>query len=135
MPSYAKFLKEMLSNKKKLEDEETVMLIVECSVIIQNNMPTGSFSIPCIIGKFIIDKALCDLGASISLMPLSICEKLNLGELGPTKMSLQLADHSVKFPIGRSFLDTAGAIVDLKKGRLTFKVEEEKVEFIYKHQL
>ncbi|XP_050889476.1 uncharacterized protein LOC127094726 [Lathyrus oleraceus] len=105
MPSYAKFLKEILSNKKKLEDEEIVMLTVECSAIIQNNMPhklkdPGSFSIPCVIKKFIIDKALCDLGASVSLMPLSTCEKLNLGELRPTKTSLQLDDRSVKFPVG-----------------------------------
>ena len=75
MPSYAKFLKEILSNKKKLEDIETVMLTVECSIIIQNNMPfklkdTGSFSIPCVIGNFVIDKTLCDLGAIIILMAL-----------------------------------------------------------------
>ncbi|XP_058774527.1 uncharacterized protein LOC131648820 [Vicia villosa] len=169
MPSYVKFLKEILSNKKKLEDNETVTLTVECSAIIQNKMPPkmkdpGSFSIRCNIGKFIIDKALCDLGASISLMPLSICEKLNMGDLRPTKMSVQLADRSVKYPVGvlenvpvrigqfyiptnfivmdikedvntpiilgRPFLATVGAIIDVKKGKLTFKVGEEKVEFI-----
>ncbi|XP_050890980.1 uncharacterized protein LOC127096457 [Lathyrus oleraceus] len=105
MSSYAKFLKEILSNKKKLEDDETVMLTTECNAIIQNNMPPklkdpGSFSIPCVIRKFIINKSLCDLGSSVSLMPLPTCEKLNLGELRPTKMSLQLVDRSVKFPVG-----------------------------------
>ncbi|XP_050875447.1 uncharacterized protein LOC127079083 [Lathyrus oleraceus] len=124
----------------------------------------GSFSIPCVIGKFNIDKAMCDLGASVSLMPLSTCKKLNLGELRPTEMSLQLADHSVKFPIdmlenilvcigkfyiptgfvtmdikedshipiilGRAFLFTTRTIIDVKKGKLTFQVREEKVEFI-----
>ena len=75
MPSYAKFLKEILSNKKNIEDNETILLTAECSAIIQNNMPPelkdpGSFSIPYVIGKFVIDKALCDLGANISLMPL-----------------------------------------------------------------
>ena len=65
MPSYAKFLKQILSNKKNLEDSETVMLTAGCSAIIQNNMPPklkdpGSFSIPYVIEKFIIDKALCD---------------------------------------------------------------------------
>lgn len=84
MPSYDKFLKEILSNKKKLEDNETDTLTAECSAIIQNNMPPklkdpGSFSIPCVSGKFVIDKALCDLGANVSLMPLSICEKIKLG--------------------------------------------------------
>ncbi|XP_050890836.1 uncharacterized protein LOC127096293 [Lathyrus oleraceus] len=147
MPSYSKFLKGILSNKKKLEDDETVTLTTKCSAIIQNNMPPklkdpGRFSILCVIGKFIIDKALCDLGASVSLIPLSTCEKLNLRELRPTKMSLQLADRSIKFPVDikedphipiileRSFLATAEAIIDVKKGRLTFEVGEEKVEFL-----
>jgi hypothetical protein len=81
MPTYSKFLKENL-----------------CSAIFQNKMPLklkdpGSFSIPCVIGNFVIDKALCDLGASVSLMPLSISKKLNLGDLKPTRMSLQLADR------------------------------------------
>ena len=145
------------------------MLTAECSAIIQNNMPPklkdpGSFSIPCVIGKYVIDKALCNLGASVSLMPLSIFEKLKLGDMRPTKMSLQLADRLVKFPVGmlenihvrigqfyiltdfiimdikedsnipiilgRPFLATAGAIIDVKKGKLTFEVGEEKVEFI-----
>ncbi|CAJ2627735.1 unnamed protein product [Trifolium pratense] len=105
MPSYAKFLKDILTKKKKIEDEEIVMLTAECSAILQNDMPPklkdpGSFSIPCVIGNYVIDRALCDLGASISLMPMSICEKLNLGELRPTKMSIQFADRSVKYPLG-----------------------------------
>ena len=168
MPSYAKFLKEILSNKRKLEDSETVTLTAECSTIIQNMPPKlkdpGSFSIPCLIGKFVIDKALCDLGAGISVMPLSICKKLEMGELRPTKMSVQLADRSVRYPVGilenvpvrigqfyiptdfiimdiredevtpiilgRPFLATVGAIIDVKRGRLTFEVGEEKIEFI-----
>ncbi|XP_058725551.1 uncharacterized protein LOC131596831 [Vicia villosa] len=105
MPSYAKNLKDILSNKKKLEDNENVTLTAECSAIIQDEMPPklkdpGSFSVPCVIGKFVIDKALCDLGASISVMPLSICSKLDMGALTPTKMSVQLVDRSVKYPVG-----------------------------------
>ncbi|XP_050896057.1 uncharacterized protein LOC127102764 [Lathyrus oleraceus] len=101
MPSYTKFLKKILSNKKKLGDEEAVALTAECSAIIQNNMTPklkdrSSFSIPCVIRKSVIDKALCDLGASVSLIPFSICAKLKLGDLRPTRMSLQLADHLVK---------------------------------------
>ncbi|XP_050897678.1 uncharacterized protein LOC127104536 [Lathyrus oleraceus] len=169
MLSYAKFLKEILSNKKKLEDDETMTLNTECSDIIQNNMPPklkepGSFSIPCVIGMFVIDRALCDLEVSVSLMPLSINERLKLGELRPTRMYLQLADRSAKYPIGmlenipvqvgqffiptnfiimdikedsnipailgRPFLATVGAIIDVKRGKMTFEVGEEKIEFI-----
>ncbi|XP_057989074.1 uncharacterized protein LOC110636739 [Hevea brasiliensis] len=105
MPSYAKFLKEILSNKRRLEDYETVALTEECSAILQNKLPPKlkdpeSFSIPFHIGETRIERALCDLGASVSLMPLSICEKLKVGDLKPTTISLQLADRSIKYPVG-----------------------------------
>ncbi|XP_016164745.1 uncharacterized protein LOC107607289 [Arachis ipaensis] len=47
-----------------------------------------------------IDKALCDLGASINLMPLAMMKKLMIEEVKPTRMSLQLADRSLKIPNG-----------------------------------
>ncbi|XP_057999339.1 uncharacterized protein LOC131178397 [Hevea brasiliensis] len=105
MPSYAKFLKEILSNKRRLEDYETVALTEECSALLQNKLPPKlkdpeSFSIPCHIGDTSIEKALCDLGASVNLMPLSICEKLKVGDLKPNTISLQLADRSIKYPVG-----------------------------------
>ncbi|XP_073130778.1 uncharacterized protein [Henckelia pumila] len=85
MPSYAKFLKEILSNKRKLVDFETLKLSEECSAILQNKLPPklkdpGSFSIPCTIGNSFFRKALCDLGASINLMPYYCFEKLGIGE-------------------------------------------------------
>ncbi|KAL5542585.1 hypothetical protein UlMin_010295 [Ulmus minor] len=101
MPKYAKFLKEVLSNKRRLEANEKVMLTEECSAILQRKLPPklkdpGSFTIPCTIGDFEFDKVLCDLGASINLMPLSIFRKLGLREVKPTTVSLQLADRSIK---------------------------------------
>uniref|UniRef100_A0A6I9QLR0 Uncharacterized protein LOC105037599 n=1 Tax=Elaeis guineensis var. tenera TaxID=51953 RepID=A0A6I9QLR0_ELAGV len=85
MPSYAKFLKVILSKKRRLEDHETVMLIEECSAIIQNKLPSklknpGSFTIPCNISNIEFTEALCDLGVSINLMPLSVFRKLGLGD-------------------------------------------------------
>ncbi|XP_042057978.1 uncharacterized protein LOC121802379 [Salvia splendens] len=76
MPGYLKFLKEIVSNKKRLVDYETVNLTENCSAIIQEKMPAkmkdpGSFNISCVIGNDRQTKALCDLGASINLMPLS----------------------------------------------------------------
>ncbi|KAL5569688.1 hypothetical protein UlMin_026263 [Ulmus minor] len=105
MPKYAKFLKEVLSNKRKLEANEKVMLTEECSAILQRKLPPklkdlGSFTIPCTIGDFNFDKVLCDLGASINLMPLLIFRKLGLREVKPTTVSLQLADRSIKHPRG-----------------------------------
>ena len=85
MPKYAKFLKELLTNKKKLEELSTVTLSEECSAVVQNKLPKkmtdpGSFTIPCLIGDLTCSHALADLGASINLMPYSIFAKLNLGE-------------------------------------------------------
>ncbi|KAL5572989.1 hypothetical protein UlMin_022586 [Ulmus minor] len=105
MPKYANFLKEVLSNKRRLEGNEKVMLTEECSAILQRKLPQklkdpGSFPIPCTIGDFEFDKVLCDLGASINLMPLSIFRKLGLGEVKPTTVTLQLADRSIKHPRG-----------------------------------
>ena len=39
---------------------------------------------------------LCDLGASVNLMLLFIFRKLDIGEVKPTTVSLQLADISIK---------------------------------------
>ena len=80
-------------------------LTEECSAIIKRQLPEklkvlGSFTIPCIIGELHIEKALCDLRASINLMPLSIFRKLDLGEITPTTISLQLADRSLTYPKG-----------------------------------
>ena len=39
MPSCAKFLKEILSNKRKLEEHEIVAFTEECNAAIQNKLP------------------------------------------------------------------------------------------------
>ncbi|XP_024022414.1 uncharacterized protein LOC112091909 [Morus notabilis] len=105
MPNYAKFMKEVMSKKRKLEDSETGKLTEECSAIIKRQLPEklkdpGSFTIPCTIGKSTFEKALCDLGASINLMPLSVFRKLGPGEVTPTTISLQMADRSITYPWG-----------------------------------
>ena len=86
-------------------EHTTVALTEECSAIIQHKLPPkledrGSFTIPIHIGNFELDKALCDLGASVNLTPLSIFRKLGLGEVQPTNITLQLADRSIIYPYG-----------------------------------
>ncbi|CAM8986731.1 unnamed protein product [Rhodiola kirilowii] len=104
-PTYAKFLKDIVSNRRVIEESSMVALNVECSAIVQSRMPKkmqdhGSFSIPISLGKIEIDRALCDLGASISLIPYSLFEKIDVGELHPTTISLKLADRSSRIPRG-----------------------------------
>jgi len=57
-------------------------------------------TIPCSIGEVNVGKALIDLGASINLMPLSMCRRLGELEIMPTRMTLQLADCSITKPYG-----------------------------------
>ena len=106
MPSYVKFMKDILSKKRRLGEFETVALTEECSAILKNKLPPklkdpGSFTIPCSIGNQYFGKALCDLGASINLMPMSIFKKLGIGEARPTTVTLQLADRSLAHPEGK----------------------------------
>ena len=105
MPLYAKFLKEILSKKKKIAEEGIVNLTATCNAIIQQKLPAkmkdpGSFTIPFSIGKYEFKKALCDSIASINLMPLSVVQRLNLRELTPTAITLQMADRSMAQPEG-----------------------------------
>ncbi|GJY29193.1 hypothetical protein Tco_0404960 [Tanacetum coccineum] len=101
MPKYAKFLKGLLSNKARLKEACTVTMNERCYAVLLNKLPSkekdlGSFTIPCDIGHLHIDNALAHLGASISLMPYTMYEKLGLGEPKPTRISLELADKSIQ---------------------------------------
>ncbi|XP_074288602.1 uncharacterized protein LOC141613759 [Silene latifolia] len=84
---------------------EIVAMEESCSAHIRNKMSTklgdpGSFSIPCIVGGVPILRGLCDLGASVSVIPLKVAKKIGIHSLAPTTMTLQLADRSVKRPLG-----------------------------------
>ncbi|GJU32399.1 reverse transcriptase domain-containing protein [Tanacetum coccineum] len=105
MPNYGKFLKELISNKHKIEQISVAFLSDESSAMIQNKVPPklgdpGSFLIPCNFNKTLSCNALADLGASINLMLYSLYAKLSLESLKPTKMSVRLADISFQYPVG-----------------------------------
>jgi len=78
MPLYAKFLKDTLTKKNQYIHSDRIVVEVNCSVVIQRILPPkhkdpGVVMIPCSIGEVAVGKALIDLGASINLMPLSMC--------------------------------------------------------------
>ncbi|XP_076924979.1 uncharacterized protein LOC143587619 [Bidens hawaiensis] len=105
MPKYAKFLKEVLSNKRKLEELSHIIPNEEFYAILQNKLPKkmidpGIFIIPYLIRNLLVNNVLADLGASINLIPNMVFSKLGLGEPTPTPMSIQLADISVSYPRG-----------------------------------
>ena len=139
-----------------------------CSSFLQSPVrlqDLGDFSIPCCIGDVQIEGALCDLGASVSLMPLSLYRRLKLLNLTPTTISFQLADCSIRQPVGiledvpirvgefvipcdffvmdmdeslhmpiilgRPFLASAGAEIDVQAGMLSFRIYRERVDFCF----
>ena len=177
MPSYVKFMKDILSKKRRLSYFETVNLTKECSAIIQRKLPhklkdLGNFTIPCTIGNSIFERALCDLGANINLMPLSIFRRLRLGEARQPTVTLYLSDRSLKHPgggggggggggviedvllkvdkfifsknfivldmeedkeipiiLGRPFLATSRAMIDVQRGELKLRVQDDEIKF------
>ncbi|KAI3814142.1 hypothetical protein L1987_18889 [Smallanthus sonchifolius] len=105
MPKYDKFLKDLLSNKKKLEGISKVSLSKKCSAVVQNKLPekmpdSGRFTIPCLLSGLPLNHALADLGASVNLMSYYIYKQLDLREPQPTRMRIFLADRLVKYPRG-----------------------------------
>ncbi|GJS03237.1 ribonuclease H-like domain-containing protein [Tanacetum coccineum] len=60
----------------------------------------GSFTLPCFIHYVCLDKALIDLGASVSVMPFSTYTNLGLGILSHTRLTIKLADRTIKQPRG-----------------------------------
>nr|XP_043638042.1 uncharacterized protein LOC122609046 [Erigeron canadensis] len=105
MPNYAKFIKDLITDKRKLEEANATFLNAECSAIVQNQIPPkledpGSFLITCSLDAKLTCDALADIGASINLMPFSVYRRLSLAALKPNWMSIRLADHSFQYPTG-----------------------------------
>ncbi|GJZ17788.1 hypothetical protein Tco_0553911 [Tanacetum coccineum] len=135
---------------------------------INNSIPRkekdlGSFILPYFINNVCFDNALADFGASVSVMPLSTYLNLGLGEVAHTKLTVELADRTVKYPkgiaenvlvcigkfvfpvdfiildmpedikgpliLGRPFLSTTRAKIDVFKRNITLRVGEEKIIF------
>ncbi|GJX84794.1 putative reverse transcriptase domain-containing protein [Tanacetum coccineum] len=59
-----------------------------------------SFTLPCFIHNICFNKALVDLGASVSVMPFSTYTNLGLGILAHTRLTIELADRTIKQPRG-----------------------------------
>nr|XP_016502100.1 PREDICTED: uncharacterized protein LOC107820352 [Nicotiana tabacum] len=111
----------------------------------QNMSDPSNFTISCTIGSYAFAKVLCDLGASINLMPLVVYTKLGIGRARRISMLLQLADGTVKRPtgipddvlvdeeipiiLGRPFLATGRALINCETGELKMRLNDEEVIF------
>jgi hypothetical protein len=90
---HAKYIKDIINNKRPLPSTEMVKLTEECSAAILNRLPKkkkdpGCPTITCSIGNQVFNHALCDLGASVSVMPKAAFNKLSYTQMTPTTMML-----------------------------------------------
>ncbi|GKC36652.1 reverse transcriptase domain-containing protein [Tanacetum coccineum] len=168
MPKFNKWLSGLLRNKEKLEEIAITTVNAECFAIIMNKVPKkledpGKFLIPCALQELDRTNALANSGASINLLPHSIYKQLGLGALTPTRMTLELANHSIthligiaedvvvrvdgftfladfvvvnfepypRVPIilGRPFLRTTKALIDIYEEKLTLRVGSDELVF------
>ncbi|KAG7552341.1 Retrotransposon gag domain [Arabidopsis thaliana x Arabidopsis arenosa] len=99
IPDSHKYVKDMITERIR-EVQGMVVLSHECSAIIQKKIipkklgDHGSFILPCTLGPLAFSKCLCDLGASVSLMPLSVAKRLGFSKYKSCNISLILADRS-----------------------------------------
>nr|GEY68166.1 reverse transcriptase domain-containing protein [Tanacetum cinerariifolium] len=139
MPKFASTLKALIGNKEKLSEMARTPLNEHYSTVLLKKLPKklgdpDKFLIPCDFPGMAECLALADLGASINLMPYSVWKKLSLPELTPTCMTLDLANHfdadpRVPLILGRSFLKTERALIDVFEGELTLRVGKEAITF------
>ncbi|XP_027096188.1 uncharacterized protein [Coffea arabica] len=102
---YAKFLRDLCVNRKRLKRDERVIVVENVSAVLQRKLPPkcgdpGMFTIPCKIDNTLIRKAMLDLGVSINVMTKSIYASLNLDSLKETEIIIQLADRTNVYPDG-----------------------------------
>jgi hypothetical protein len=105
VPTYARYLKDILNQKRQIPEIDRLVFVERCSSAILDGLfdkmgDPGVSTISCLIGTQKFDQALCDLGASLSIMPKVIYDHLNHDSLVPTSMHLQLADQSIRCPVG-----------------------------------
>ena len=136
MSAYTKFLKEILSKKRSIPDLidecNSLYLSNQCSALIKNNLSErlsdlGRFAITIGLGSYRY-KDLCDLGASTSLLPLSIWSKINMGDLSPVNMRLYMVDGScvnhtgiiedVPVQVGKFFVLNDFVVMDIEEDAL-----------------
>ncbi|GJT78321.1 putative ribonuclease H-like domain-containing protein [Tanacetum coccineum] len=167
-PEYLMYVKDVFSSKKMIVEMDEVWLNDRCTTVLQNLPPLrendpGSFTLPCLIFSSNIRSALADLGASINVMPFSMFKKLQIGNLQPTNMMVEMSDRSKKAPkriienvlvqidkfiflvdfvvidmvedhnvpliLGRPFLETTHAHIDVFNRHISLRVGQERVYF------
>jgi predicted aspartyl protease len=171
VPTYSRYFKDILANKYEIATlgVDHVKMSKQCSTAIANILEKQGDHvplIPCSPGSFKFAKALCDLGASVSIIPRDVFEKLRLPKSEPTTMCLELGDNSIHYPLGivvnvpikvgqhfipvdfvvlemgemekpplilgRTFLKTVGATIDVGNGEIKFDINNKRSSFKFR---
>ncbi|GJT20681.1 retrovirus-related pol polyprotein from transposon TNT 1-94 [Tanacetum coccineum] len=138
-----------------IEAHEVKILETYDHTLPQKEKDPDSFTLLCFIHNVCFDKALVDLGASVSVMSFSTYTNLGLGDLAHTRLikhprgiaeNVLVSIGKFIFPIdfiildipedddvplilGRPFLSTAHAKIDVFKREITLRIREDKLVF------
>ncbi|XP_050918822.1 uncharacterized protein LOC127136284 [Lathyrus oleraceus] len=104
MPMYQKFMKEVIAKKRPIGDG-SVTFNEKCSAIspgrrIPIKKDPGFVTVPCTVKEKTFKKVLIDSGASVSLMPLSIYQRLGIRNVSDTRTNMKFEDHSIQNAYG-----------------------------------
>nr|GEY91290.1 hypothetical protein [Tanacetum cinerariifolium] len=83
-----------------LKEARGVNILDVDNILPQKEKYPGRFTLTCLVNNICFDKALVDLGATVSFMPFSTYTNLGLGKLSHTRMTIELADRTIKQPKG-----------------------------------
>nr|GEU38600.1 reverse transcriptase domain-containing protein [Tanacetum cinerariifolium] len=140
MPKFASTLKALIGNKEKLSEMTRTLMNEHCSAVILNKLPRklgdpGKFLIPCEFPGKDECLALADLGASINLMPFRMRRTFTFGTNSDLHDSQTCGsfdfepDPRVPLILGRYFLKTSRALIDVQKGELTLRIKNETITY------
>nr|XP_027076975.1 uncharacterized protein LOC113700718 [Coffea arabica] len=134
VPKYAKFLRDLYVNRKRLRGDERVIVGENVSAVLQRKLPPkcgdpSMFTIPCRIGNTVIRRVMLDLGASINVMPKSIYASLKLADFYVLDMDDDHSPDPSPLLLGRPFMSTAQTKIDVNKGTLSMEFDGEIVHF------
>jgi hypothetical protein len=170
-PTYSRYAEDIIANKYEIATlgVDHVKMFEQCSAAIANGLEKQKDPrfpiIPRSVGSFKFEKALCNLAASVSVMPRDVFEKLRL-PLEPTGTCLEMGDNSIRYPLGiaedvplkvghhfipvdfvvlemgegekpplilgRPFLKTVGATINVGKGEIKFDINGERSSFKFR---
>ncbi|GJS13330.1 reverse transcriptase domain-containing protein [Tanacetum coccineum] len=145
MPKFAPMFRKLLNNKKKIIDLIKTPVNENCSAVILKKFPKklgdlGRFLIPCDFPEMDECLALADLCASINLMPFSISTPTGIAEdvfvkvgtfLFPSDFVVvdYIADPRVPLILGRPFLRSAQALIDVNGEQMTLRHDDQSITF------